>query len=69
MIDLSNITVSKAGIRLFENFSLKIHDGENWVIQGGNGSGKTVLLQLLAGATHPVSGKILHSFLEGTDWD
>ena len=69
MIELTDITVFKSGEKLFENFNFRIQAGENWVIQGANGSGKTLLLQLLAGMLHPPSGKIHHSFLVGDDWD
>ena len=69
MIELTEVTVLKNGKKLFENFSCEIRPGENWLIQGENGSGKTLLLQLLAGALHPFSGKIHHSFLKEQDWD
>ncbi|MEX1239510.1 MAG: ATP-binding cassette domain-containing protein [Cyclobacteriaceae bacterium] len=69
MIELENITLSKAGTRLFENLSLKICAGEHWVIQGNNGSGKTLFLQLITGAIHPVSGRVHHHFITGNDWD
>jgi molybdate transport system ATP-binding protein len=69
MIELENVTVSKAGRRLFENLNFTFKPGENWVIQGDNGSGKTALLQLIAGVLHPLAGKVTHSFIEGSDWD
>lgn len=69
MIEIRNITAAITGTTLFKNFSLKIQPGENWVIQGANGSGKTLLLQLIAGAIPPLSGHIRHSFIEGKDWD
>ncbi|MEX2234473.1 MAG: ATP-binding cassette domain-containing protein [Cyclobacteriaceae bacterium] len=69
MVELKDITVSKTGRTLFKNFSFVIGRGEHWVIQGANGSGKTVLLQLIAGVIHPLSGSIHHSFIQGNDWD
>lgn len=69
MIELNNVTVLKNGYKVFENFSFRIEPGENWLFQGPNGSGKTLLLQLIAGALHPSSGNVYHSFLEGDDWD
>jgi molybdate transport system ATP-binding protein len=68
MIEFIDVTLVKNGVSLFQNFSFKILPGENWVIQGGNGSGKTLFLQLAAGALHPTSGKIRYTFLEETDW-
>lgn len=69
MIELRNITFSRGSKKLFQNFNLTINPGEHWAIHGGNGSGKTLLLQLLAGTAHPQSGKVYHSFISGSDWD
>lgn len=69
MVELKNVTVSRAGRKLFQDFSLRILPGENWVITGDNGSGKTLLLQLIAGAVHPSSGEVCHSFIQQGDWD
>ena len=69
MIELKNISLSKGSRKLFEDFSFTIRPDEHWLIQGDNGSGKTLLLQLLAGATHPQQGEVKHSFISGADWD
>lgn len=69
MIELRDITFSKGNTTFFQNFSLSIHPGEHWLIQGENGSGKTLLLHLLAGMAHPQSGKVYHSFVSAGDWD
>lgn len=69
MIEVNEVTVVKSGIRLFRNFSFQLPPGEHWVIQGNNGAGKTLLLQLIAGVTHPVKGQVVYSFIEGKDWD
>ncbi len=69
MVELKNITLSRTGRKLFHDFSLKILPGENWVITGDNGSGKTLLLQLIAGAVHPSSGVVRYSFIHEGDWD
>jgi molybdate transport system ATP-binding protein len=68
MIDLHNITVSRSGKKLFENFNFSIKPGEHWVIQGNNGSGKTMLLELIAGLLHPSSGCVNYDFIPGGDW-
>jgi molybdate transport system ATP-binding protein len=68
MIDLYNITVSRSGKKLFENFNFSIKPGEHWVIQGDNGSGKTMLLELIAGLLHPSSGGVNYDFIPGDDW-
>ena len=69
MIELKNISLSRGSRKLFEDFSFTIRRGEHWLIQGDNGSGKTLLLQLLAGAIHPQEGRVSHSFISGKDWD
>ena len=69
MIELENVTIAKTGTKLFDNFTLKIQADEHWVIQGNNGAGKTLLLQLIAGALHPISGRVRHAFIRGDDWD
>ncbi len=69
MIHLKNITVARGERKLFENLNFHVLPGEHWVIQGENGSGKTLLLQLLAGALTPTSGEVHHAFIQGDDWD
>ena len=69
LIEVSEATVMRSGRKLFDRFNLKMYAGEHWVIQGANGSGKTALLQLLAGALHPMTGRVNHSFLRETDWE
>lgn len=69
MIEIADVTILKSTRKLFENLNFTIADGENWVIEGPNGSGKTLLLQLIAGTLHPFAGRVHHSFLEDTDWN
>lgn len=68
MIRLKNITIRKGGLTLFERFSLDIKSGENFVIGGRNGSGKTILLELIAGHHTPVEGNIEYDFISADDW-
>src|SRR4051812_30528973 len=68
MISLHNVTVSRGGKKLFENFNFTIKAGEHWAIQGNNGSGKTKLLELIAGLLHPSSGKVDYGFISTNDW-
>lgn len=69
MIELKNITLIRAGRKLFDNFNLSIGKGEHWLIQGGNGSGKSLLLELIAGVATPASGIVRHDFIREGDWD
>ncbi len=49
---------------LFDNFNLKIEDGQFVSIIGSNGSGKTSMLNLICGSIDPEAGQIL---LDGKD--
>jgi molybdate transport system ATP-binding protein len=68
MIELHNITISRSGKKLFENFNLEIKPHQHWLIQGANGSGKTTLLELIAGVLHPQAGTVRYDFIQGDDW-
>ena len=68
MIGIQNASVVKAGKTLFKNLSWTIQPGEHWVITGPNGSGKTLLLELLAGVAHPSQGEVIYSFITGSTW-
>ncbi|MEJ1237495.1 ATP-binding cassette domain-containing protein [Chryseolinea sp. T2] len=69
MIEFQNVQAGRHSIALMKGFSWRIEEGENWVIQGPNGSGKTLLLELLAGKTHPTEGEVRIDFIDGKSWD
>ena len=69
MIEIRNVDVVKGGKLLLKNFSWQIRTGENWVIGGKNGSGKTLLLELLSGMLHTPRGEIHYEFVKGKSWD
>jgi len=52
------LTVLRGGVRLLDNVGWLVRPGENWVILGANGSGKTSLLKVLAGYLAPTDGSI-----------
>lgn len=58
LIKLDNITVRVGNRWLFNGLSWQINTGENWVIWGANGVGKTTLARTLAGRTAVVKGTI-----------
>lgn len=68
MIELNNVTVSRSGRKLLEDFSLKIAPDEHWVITGPPGAGKTTLLALIAGSIRPASGQVKYNFITDADW-
>lgn len=68
MIRLNNITVTRNGKTLFERLNWSAESHEHWVIRGENGSGKTVLLEILAGIVTPRTGHVAYDFIHETDW-
>jgi ABC-type multidrug transport system, ATPase component len=49
---------------LFENVNVRFQSGCVTTIKGHNGSGKTVLLKIIAGLIKPTSGEILYNHLK-----
>lgn len=69
MFEFINVDAGRPGVTLIRNFSWRIAAGENWIVQGDNGGGKTLLLELLAGKIHHTSGDVRIDFIDGTTWD
>jgi len=51
-------TIEKRQIRVLDDVSLVVADGEFVVIRGSSGSGKSTLLSLLSGLDQPTAGRI-----------
>ncbi|MHB1356963.1 MAG: ABC transporter ATP-binding protein [Anaerolineae bacterium] len=69
MIELENVTknytIAKSNtVNAVRGVSLKVERGEFIVITGRSGSGKTTVLNLVAGMTKPTSGRVI---LDGDD--
>jgi ATP-binding cassette subfamily F protein 3 len=58
MIDLRNISVQFTGDYLFKDVNLKINSGDKLALVGSNGSGKSSLLNIIAGKSEPENGFI-----------
>lgn len=56
---LENIACIRGGRMLFQNLSCGLDAGDVLHLLGPNGSGKTSLLRIMAGALPPAAGKIL----------
>jgi molybdate transport system ATP-binding protein len=69
MIEFRNVQAGRPGTTLIKAFNWRMEAGENWLIQGPNGSGKTLLLELLAGKIHPTDGVLHIDFINGDSWD
>ena len=57
--ELQNVNKSFGSNHVLRNFNLKIEKGENLVIFGKSGSGKSVLIKCLVGLIEPDDGKII----------
>ena len=64
MIELINICKSYGERKIFENFNVKINNGEFVIFSGESGSGKTTLLNIIGGLEDIDSGEVI---VNGTD--
>lgn len=64
MIEVKDIIKSYDGLRVLDEASLTINDGEFLSIVGPSGAGKTTLLQIIGSLETPDSGKVTY---DGTD--
>lgn len=58
-VEIKNASKSIKGTLVLSNINIKLHSGKIYCIQGPNGSGKTMLLRLIAGLIRPTSGYVL----------
>lgn len=58
LLQLSGVTL-KRGITILNNIHWAMESGQNWVVLGSNGSGKTSLLNVLLGFEQPTSGRFM----------
>ena len=63
-LELKSLTKSYGAYKVFDGLNLAAESGEIVVIFGGSGTGKTILLRLIAGVEEPTSGSIE---IEGND--
>jgi molybdate transport system ATP-binding protein len=64
LLAIQHATVRHLNNVLFKNISLTLHKGESWAITGAAGSGKSALLQMIAGRFHITGGEIKYYFFE-----
>lgn len=58
VIEITNLCKSFGTQEVLKNFSLKLYDGENLVVLGKSGSGKSVLIKCIVGLLRADSGSI-----------
>ncbi len=69
-IDLINATKTIGKAVILDDVTLSLESGRIYGLQGPNGSGKTMLMRLIAGLIQPTSGDVLiDSKRLGTDMD
>ena len=64
ILKVSDLTLSFGGLRVLEDISFEVNQGEIFSIIGPNGAGKTSILNSISGFYHPDKGR---TFLEGND--
>ena len=60
-------TIADRKIRVLDDVSLSVAEGEFLVVEGSSGSGKTTLLSLLSGLDKPSSGRVLLEEMDITE--
>ena len=70
ILSVSNLCISRDGTRILSAINWSVLPGEQWVILGSNGSGKTSLLSALTGYLTPSSGELslLGETFGESDW-
>lgn len=58
MLSFENLTVARGLRVLVQSARLSLPAGAFWCLRGGNGTGKTTLLQAAAGLVEPLSGAV-----------
>jgi iron complex transport system ATP-binding protein len=53
---LDGVGVVRDGVRLVDEITWRVAEGERWVVLGPNGAGKTTLLQIAGARMHPSHG-------------
>ncbi|MEK4237630.1 ABC transporter ATP-binding protein [Paenibacillus sp. FSL H7-0714] len=58
MISLQHLSLRREESLILDDVSLEVKEGENWVILGRNGSGKTTILEMMTGYLFPSKGTV-----------
>ncbi len=58
VLQLENVSLKRDGKWILQGINWKVEQGENWVLFGLNGSGKTAILNMLNAYYFPTNGKV-----------
>ncbi len=58
VFEMEDVSVQRNGRKILDGINLRVERGQHWVILGGNGSGKTSLLNVLMGYLTPTTGEV-----------
>jgi branched-chain amino acid transport system ATP-binding protein len=61
ILEAKNLTKSYGGVRVVDDLSVSLAEGEALGVVGPNGAGKTTMLNLLTGLVHPDTGTVVFS--------
>jgi len=59
ILHAEHLTKSYGGVRVVDDLSVSLHEGEALGVVGPNGAGKTTMLNLLTGIVHPDGGTVV----------
>jgi branched-chain amino acid transport system ATP-binding protein len=59
LLEARNLTKSFGGVRVVDDLSVSLAEGEALGVVGPNGAGKTTMLNLFTGMIHPDGGKVI----------
>jgi iron complex transport system ATP-binding protein len=70
VLEVRGLTVERGSTTILSDLNWTVGPGENWVIMGANGSGKTSLIKSLTGFMSPTSGDmaVLGQRYGASDW-
>ena len=61
LVELENVSKTYPNKKVLSNISLDIYENQVIAILGGNGTGKSTILQIIAGLERPSSGKVIYA--------
>ncbi len=69
LLEFKNVAMAYDGIIVFENFNLKLLNGETVGLTGPSGCGKSTVLRLAVDLVSPVSGEVLFKSQPVNEWE